>query len=104
MTTDLLESEHLSGKRTALQLEPTSLAALVQEVVDELKWAQPEPGATASLATPRFVSSAKTNLPQIAVDRFRMLLLRNLLDDAVRHSAVVNDASEPKGLWIEDRA
>ena len=32
------------------------------------------------------------------------LLLRKLLDDAVRHSAVVDDASEPKGLWIEDRA
>ena len=32
------------------------------------------------------------------------LLLRNLLDDAVRHSAVVDDASKPKGLWIKNRA
>ncbi len=75
---DLLESERLSGSHAALHREPTDLAALMREVVSEVHVAG---------RTPRFVINAETNLPQIAVDRVRIrLLLRNLLDNAVRHS------------------
>ncbi len=79
LITDLLESERLSGSHTALNLEPTDLAALVREAVHDLNVAEP---------APRFVIDTETNLPQVSVDRVRIrLLLRNLLDNAVRHSA-----------------
>jgi signal transduction histidine kinase len=78
LITDLLESERLSGSHAALHREPTDLAALVREVVSDV---------TLAGRAPRFVINAETNLPQIEVDRVRIrLLLRNLLDNAVRHS------------------
>jgi signal transduction histidine kinase len=86
LITDLLESERLSGSHAALHREPTDLAALVREVVGE----------------PRFVISAETNLPQIAVDRVRIrLLLRNLLDNAVRHSPQTDGVNEGEAAVIE---
>ena len=49
---------------------------------------------------PRFVINAENHLPQIAVDRVRIrLLLRNLLDNAVRHSPAV-DTSEDAVIEI----
>ena len=67
------------------------LAALVREVVSDANVAGP---------TPRFVINAENHLPQIAVDRVRIrLLLRNLLDNAVRHSPAV-DTSEDAVIEI----
>jgi signal transduction histidine kinase len=86
LITDLLESERLSGSHAALHREPTDLAALINEVVDEMKRA-PVQAAAAGVKIPRFVVNTATDLPLVALDRVRIrLLLRNLLDNAVRHS------------------
>jgi signal transduction histidine kinase len=91
LITDLLESERLSGSHAALHREPTDLATLVREVVGEVNVAE---------RMPRFVINAETHLTQIEVDRVRIrLLLRNLLDNAVRHSPV-DDKSEDAVIEI----
>lgn len=78
LVTDLLESERLATRHAALQLEPTDLAALAREVLESL--------AGEGGVAPRLVADA--GLPLLALDRARMrLLLRNLLGNALRHSA-----------------
>ena len=75
LITDLLESERLASPHAALQREPTDLAALVTEVVAGLAGAPPIRLVLAS------------GLPLLALDRSRVrLLLRNLLDNALRYS------------------
>ncbi|MES2936438.1 MAG: HAMP domain-containing sensor histidine kinase [Pseudomonadota bacterium] len=70
----LLESERLGQGHAALQREPTDLAALVREVAASFDGAQ---GFDLVLAD---------DLPLLQLDRVRMrLLLRNLLDNALRH-------------------
>lgn len=70
LVTDLLESERLGQGHAALHREPTDLAALVREALQD--------------APVRLELAAE--LPAIAVDRVRLrLLLRNLVDNAVRH-------------------
>jgi signal transduction histidine kinase len=75
LVSDLLESERLGAGHAALQREPTDLAALVREVAasfgkNDLHLVLPDSPA------------------MLALDRSRMrLLLRNLIDNAVRHSA-----------------
>jgi len=70
LVTELLESERLGQGHASLQREPTDLAELVREfVADGGVRAEIEPG-----------------LPPLQLDRMRMrLLLRNLVDNAVRH-------------------
>jgi len=77
---DLLESERLSGSHVALQRTPTDVAALAREVVGELQ---------ASYAgAARVTVSAPEGLPLVSVDASRVrLLLRNLVDNALRHGA-----------------
>ena len=76
---DLLESERLSTPHALLQREPTDLAQLAHGAVAELARAQPAAAAIAVNADP--------HLPLLDLDRTRMqLLLRNLLDNALRHS------------------
>ncbi|MFT3720473.1 ATP-binding protein [Pseudorhodoferax sp.] len=78
LVADLLESERLATRHAALQREPTDLAALAREVVDAMG-AGPD-------AAPRLL--AAPGLPVLALDPARMrLLLRNLLGNALRHSA-----------------
>ena len=87
LITDLLESERLVSLHAALQREPTDLAALVEEVTASL------PG------TPPVQSHIAPDLPALALDRTRLrLLLRNLLDNALRHSA---DAPQPPTLHVQ---
>ncbi|MDO8447697.1 MAG: HAMP domain-containing sensor histidine kinase [Rhodoferax sp.] len=87
LITDLLESERLASPHAALQREPTDLAALVAEVTASL------PGAA---AVQQHIDS---DLPAVALDRTRVrLLLRNLLDNALRHSA---DASHPPSIHVQ---
>jgi signal transduction histidine kinase len=77
---DLLESERLGRGHAALQTAPLDLAALVREVVAEL----PPSPVTVQMALATLLP------PALVLDRTRMrLLLRNLLDNAVRHSAGV---------------
>lgn len=76
---DLLESERLAGHQ-ALHREPTDLTALAREVIDELS-------ATQAWAV-QVRLRADADLPTFLLDRIRIrLLLRNLLDNALRHGA-----------------
>ncbi len=87
LITDLLESERLASRHAALQREPTDLAALVEEVVSSL------PGA------PSVQLLVAPNLPMLKLDRSRIrLLLRNLLDNALRHSSY---ATRPPTLQVQ---
>ena len=80
LISDLLESERLAGRHTALHREPTDPAALAREVIDELAATQP-----AARGIALHVAGEPAELP---LDRIRVrLLLRNLLDNALRHSA-----------------
>lgn len=73
LVTDLLESERLSSRHVVLHCEAVDLRVLAQEVVDGLVQPVQQEVATA--------------LPVLQLDLARMrLLLRNLLDNALRHS------------------
>ena len=77
--TDLLESERLAAPHAALHREPVDLALLAREVIAEL--GDRHPGASAIRV------QAPSSLPALPLDRARMrLLLRNLLDNSLRHS------------------
>ena len=92
LVTDLLESERLSGTHgsaphAALHRETVDLAALVADVVTAL------PGA------PQVSVQIDAPLPPLALDPVRIrLLLRNLLDNALRHSA---EAAQPPLLVVQ---
>jgi signal transduction histidine kinase len=90
LVTDLLESERLASPHAALHREPTDLAALVAEVMAALD------------GSPSVVQTLQPNLPMLQLDRTRMrLLLRNLLDNALRHSA---DAAQPPEVLLAQTA
>jgi signal transduction histidine kinase len=106
LITDLLESERLAGNHTALQREPVALARLAQEVVAEVLARQPGRAD----ARPEITLHADPSLPLLPLDAARMrLLLRNLLDNALRHSAGAPQPPElhlravGQGLQIEVR-
>lgn len=83
---DLLESERLASPHAALHREPVDLAALVRETVAEL------PGSE------RVVLDLAPGLPALALDRTRMrLLVRNLLDNALRHGG---SAAQPPQVTL----
>ena len=83
LITDLLESERLGLGHVALQLESTDVADLVQEVVATFT-GMTDSNAPGERAVHVDVASG---LPRVALDRTRVrLLLRNLLDNALRHS------------------
>ncbi len=87
---DLLESERLSGQHAALQREPTDVAALAQKVLQSLQARHP--------AAARVRLEVAPGLGLVAVDPARIrLLLRNLLDNALRHGA---DAARPPELQL----
>jgi signal transduction histidine kinase len=77
LITDLLESERLASPHAALHREPVDLAALAGEVVASLEGA------------PTVQLTARQRPAHAGLDRTRIrLLLRNLLDNALRHSVV----------------
>lgn len=80
LITDLLESERLAQPHAALQREPTDLAALAREVIAQMTEAQP--------SAERVTLHVDPALPRLlAMDASRVrLLLRNLLENALRHS------------------
>ena len=81
LITELLESERLSAGHAALQREQVDLNALVAEVI------------AAHFGGRAVRVQAAAGLPRLALDPVRIkLLLRNLLDNALRHSAA---AAEP---------
>ncbi|MCC7458438.1 MAG: HAMP domain-containing protein [Nitrospira sp.] len=89
---DLLESERLAVGHAALQTERTDLAALARDVV------------AAQFAQAALTLELDGTLPPLQVDPVRLkLLLRNLIDNALRHSAgasrapIVTLGIEPDG-------
>ena len=81
LITDLLESERLAGGHSALQTETTDLNALVHELV------------STQFSTRGIRFDLAADLPALQLDPTRMkLLLRNLLDNALRHGT---EAGEP---------
>ncbi len=90
---DLLESERLSGQHSALQREPTDVPVLAREVLAGLQARHPRSASVQVIADP--------GLSAVTVDPSRTrLLLRNLLDNALRHGA---DAHEPPRLKLQAR-
>jgi signal transduction histidine kinase len=98
LVTDLLESERLATRHAALQREPTDLAALAQEVVaDVVADGVQAQGAGAAARQPTL--DVAPGLPTLQVDRARIrLLLRNLLDNALRHTPAT---AEPPRLSVQ---
>ncbi|MGE4337082.1 MAG: ATP-binding protein [Pigmentiphaga sp.] len=91
---DLLESERLAGRHVALQCEPVDLEALAHAVAREL--------AERHTAMQRVSIEADMSLPRLALDPGRMrLLLRNLLDNALRYG---NAANRPPELHLRRTA
>ncbi|MBU1357758.1 MAG: HAMP domain-containing protein [Gammaproteobacteria bacterium] len=77
---DLLESERLASPHMALQRETVDLAALIRDVAAE------HPGGARAVLELEAV-------PAMSLDRARMrLLVRNLLDNALRHGADATQA------------
>jgi signal transduction histidine kinase len=75
LISDLLESERLASPHAALQREPVELAVLVRQIVAEM------PGAE------NVHLDLAEGLPPHSIDRMRIrLLVRNLLDNAMRYS------------------
>lgn len=94
LISDLLESERLAANHTALQRAPTDLPALARQVIDELRARHP---AAAKVAV-----QAPADMPAASVDGSRVrLLLRNLVDNALRHGA---DATEPPSVTLTSDA
>jgi signal transduction histidine kinase len=92
LVTDLLESERLGQGHAALHLETVDLAELAQEVVQTV--------ATAHTGGSNWAVELdlEPSLPALQLDRTRMrLLLRNLLDNALRHSV---DAAHGPSLQL----
>ena len=74
LVTDLLESERLAAGHAALHAEPTDVAALVRDVV------------ATGFAGRRLTLALASDLGYWPLDAMRMrLLLRNLIDNALRH-------------------
>lgn len=90
LISDLLESERLASPHAALQREPVDLAALVRETVTDVASAD---AVELDIAA---------GLPLLALDRTRVrLLLRNLLDNALRYSA---GAARPPRISLQAQA
>jgi signal transduction histidine kinase len=100
LITELLESERLSSGHAALHTEAVDLAALVRDLV-AAQW----PGAGLAL-------QLDEQLGTVSADPMRVrLLLRNLIDNALRHSAgastppvvtLTSDASGQVNLSVRD--
>ncbi|WP_296472556.1 HAMP domain-containing sensor histidine kinase [Rhodoferax sp.] len=84
LVTDLLESERLASPHAALHREAVDLPALVRDVVCELQIAHAQPDGSGA---PSINTTLPAALPRLPLDPTRMrLLVRNLLDNALRHS------------------
>jgi signal transduction histidine kinase len=76
LISDLLESERLATGHTALQTEAVDLAALARDVV------------ATQFADASLTLELDASLPPLSADPMRLkLLLRNLIDNALRHQA-----------------
>jgi len=91
LITDLLESERLAGGHSALHTEPTDVNALIRELL------------TGTFAGQSVESLLDPKVPRLPLDPTRMkLLLRNLLDNALRHSSEAAAPPQIGTLWNGD--
>ena len=98
LITDLLESERLSARHAALQREPVALVGLAKDVIADVLARQP----ARPDARPEVVLHVVPGLPTLPLDPARMrLLLRNLLDNALRHGG---QAASPPELHLKPAA
>jgi signal transduction histidine kinase len=89
---DLLESERLGDGHRALRKEPVDLTSLLSEVLATLGERHPQ----AADIHPTWPDGPKP-LPHLMADRARLaLLLRNLLDNALRHGRTTDAARPPE--------
>jgi signal transduction histidine kinase len=89
LISDLLESERLASPHAALLREHVDLTALVHDVVADLPHAD------------EVELDLAPDVPPMTLDRTRIrLLLRNLLDNAVRHGGLSAGASKPPLLSL----
>ncbi len=102
----LLESERLSARHAVLQREPLALGELAREVMAEVLARQTAVGD----AMCNLVLNADSQLPELELDPVRIrLLLRNLLDNALRHGTgahlppELHLRADGKGVQIEVR-
>jgi len=97
LVTDLLESERLASPHAALHREAVDVRALVEDVVCELQTAHAT--AEAELG-PAIDMQLPPALPCLQLDPTRIrLLVRNLLDNALRHSAGAAAAPQITVQW-----
>jgi len=90
LITDLLESERLAGGHAALHTEPTDVNALVRELL------------TGPFAGRAIESTLDATVPTLPLDPTRMkLLLRNLLDNALRHSSETTAPPHVSTSWTD---
>ncbi len=101
---DLLEGERLSAGHAALQTEPTDLVALVRQVADERlrHWQDAAPSGT---PRPQIRWDIAPEVAQLlspsAIDPMRWrLLVRNLIDNALRHGRPAEAAGPDLELAI----
>jgi len=93
LISDLLESERLSSPHAALMREPVHMGEVVREAIAAL----PQ-GDTVRL-------QLSLDLPPVSVDRSRIrLLLRNLVDNALRHGGPGAGAPEPPRVTLRRAA
>lgn len=92
LISDLLEGERLAARHAALNREATEPATLAREVIDEMAASHPP--------ARHIVLHLGAGLPAtVSIDRVRVrLLLRNLLDNALRHGG---GADTPPELRLE---
>ncbi len=92
LISDLLEGERLAARHAALNREATEPATLAREVIDELAASHP--------SARHIALHIGAGLPAtVSIDRVRVrLLLRNLLDNALRHGG---GADTPPELRLE---
>ena len=100
LVTDLLESERLANPHAALHREPVNLITLVQEVVRELQIAHtPTQPYAEDAGALRINTQLPATLPPLLLDAVRIrLLVRNLLENALRHSS---EASKVPQLEVQ---
>lgn len=92
LITDLLESERLAQGHRALQRESCSLNTLVHDVVEE------------RFSGARLQLQLEPDLPEAPLDPVRLrLLLRNLIDNALRHGGAAATATHLSTARVDGR-
>jgi signal transduction histidine kinase len=92
LVADLLESERLGAGHAALHKEPTDVVRVVQDVLQAMAAVHPQ---AAQVQT-----ELQARIPLLVVDPMRLrLLVRNLVDNALRHTPAGSKPPAVSLLW-----